>query len=51
MTEFEIAALSTFAWLNGILLGYIIWAPTTEFKRGLINGMTFKFIRDRLRRV
>jgi predicted PurR-regulated permease PerM len=27
-------------WLYGmgILLGYILWAPTTPFKRGLMDG-------------
>jgi hypothetical protein len=31
-------------WINGIALGYVIWAPMTPFKQGLINGLILKFI-------
>ncbi len=44
MTELETFLLLIVAWINGIILGYIIWAPTSPFKQGLINGLSLKFI-------
>jgi hypothetical protein len=44
VTELEIAVLLILNWINGIVLGYIIWAPTSPFKRGLLNGLSLKFI-------
>lgn len=44
MTEYEIVILTIVVWLNGIFLGYLLWAPNTAFKRGLIDGLTFKFL-------
>lgn len=34
-------------WLYGmgIMLGYILWAPSTPFKRGLMDGFTFGPVR------
>jgi len=31
-------------WVQGIGLGYIIWAPETTFKRGLMDGLSLKFL-------
>lgn len=45
MSEEWIAALIALAWTQGVLLGYILWAPETNFKRGFIDGLTFKFLR------
>lgn len=45
MSEEWTAALIAFAWLQGILFGYVLWAPETAFKRGFIDGLTFKFLR------
>ena len=28
----------------GILLGYVIWAPETRFKRNFVDGLTLKFL-------
>ncbi len=44
MSELEIALLLIFTWINGIILGYIIWAPTSPFKQAIIHGMSLKFI-------
>ena len=44
MTDFEIAVLSLLMYIQGIILGYIIWAPMTAFKQGLIDGLSLKFL-------
>lgn len=44
MTDFEISLLLTFSWVLGIILGYVLWAPDTNLKRGVINGLSFRFI-------
>ena len=44
MSEFQITLLIILNWINGIFLGYIIWSPNTPFKRGLIDGLSLKFI-------
>jgi hypothetical protein len=44
MTDFEIALLALFMYVQGLLVGYIIWAPLTAFKQALLDGMTFRFI-------
>ena len=31
----------------GYLIGYIIWAPDTTFKRNFVDGLTLKFIWSR----
>jgi len=28
----------------GILLGYVIWAPETRFKRNFVDGLTLRFL-------
>ena len=45
MSEEWIVVLICIAWTQGVLLGYILWAPETDFKRGFIDGLTFKFLR------
>ena len=44
MTELETFLLLILTWINGIILGYIFWAPTSPYKQGLINGLSLKFI-------
>jgi len=44
MTDFEIAILASGSWLSGILSGYIFWAQDTNFKRGLVEGLSLRFI-------
>lgn len=36
--------IMVFMWLQGYVTAYILWAPMTTFKRGFIDGLTFKFI-------
>jgi hypothetical protein len=31
-------------WAVGILLGYVIWAPETRFKRNFVDGLTLRFL-------
>lgn len=33
-----------FIWFNGLLLGYIMWAPMTTFKQAFMDGLTLKFL-------
>jgi hypothetical protein len=44
MSGLEITLLLILAWIDGIILGYIIWAPTTSYKQGLNDGLSLKFI-------
>jgi len=44
MDEFETVALMLLMYVNGLALGYIVWAPTTPFKQGIIDGMSLKFL-------
>jgi hypothetical protein len=44
MTEFETTMLMLLMYTQGIILGYIIWAPLTAFKQGLLDGLTLKFL-------
>ena len=47
MTEFETAALMVLVFIQGMVIGYITWAPLTPFKQGLLDGLTFKFLRKK----
>ena len=44
MTELETFLLLILAWIDGIILGYILWAPRSPYKQGLIDGLSLKFI-------
>lgn len=33
-----------FMWAQGLCLGYVLWAPETRFKRGFLDGMSFKWV-------
>jgi len=44
MSGLEITLLLILAWINGIILGYIIWAPRSPYKQGLIDGLSLRFI-------
>jgi hypothetical protein len=28
----------------GIVLGYVVWAPETRFKRSVVDGLTLRFL-------
>jgi len=28
----------------GIVLGYVVWAPETRFKRNFVDGLTLRFL-------
>jgi hypothetical protein len=47
MTEFETATLMVLVFIQGMVIGYITWAPLTPFKQGLMDGLTFKFLRKK----
>jgi hypothetical protein len=44
MTEIEIAMVATLTFVQGLMVGYIIWAPETPFKQGLVDGLSLKFL-------
>jgi hypothetical protein len=44
MTEFETVLLMILMYANGLMFGYIVWAPNTRFKQGLIDGLSLKFL-------
>ena len=44
MSDIAIVALMLLMYAQGILVGYIFWAAETPFKRGLMDGLTFKFL-------
>jgi hypothetical protein len=44
MTDIETAALMMIMFAQGILVGYVLWAPVTPFKQGLIDGLSLKFL-------
>jgi hypothetical protein len=31
-------------WAVGILLGYVVWAPETRFKKNFVDGLTLRFL-------
>jgi hypothetical protein len=31
-------------WTVGIVLGYVIWAPETRFKKHFVDGLTLRFL-------
>ena len=31
-------------WIVGILIGYVVWAPETRFKRNFVDGLTLRFL-------
>lgn len=47
MDDFTLALLIAFLWFNGLLFGYIIWAPLTRFKQNFIDGLSLRFLWDR----
>ena len=44
MNDIEIAIVAVLMFINGITVGYILWAPNTPFKQGLIDGLSLKFL-------
>lgn len=44
MNEFLYIALYLFGLLQGGVFAYVFWGKDSAFKRGLIDGLTFKFI-------
>jgi hypothetical protein len=44
MSDTAIALLMLLMYAQGVVVGYIFWAPETSFKRGLMDGLTFKFL-------
>lgn len=45
------AFLAILCWVNGFTLGYILWAPLTPFKQGLLDGLGFKWLISIFRKV
>lgn len=44
MNDIETAVVMVLMYIQGITVGYILWAPTTPFKQGLVDGLSLKFL-------
>lgn len=44
MSEVAAIFLYLFGVLQGLAVGYVLWAPETAFKRGFVDGLTLKFL-------
>ena len=44
MNDIETAIVMVLMFIQGIIVGYILWAPTTPFKQGLVDGLSLKFL-------
>jgi len=44
MSVIEISIVAMLMFIQGITVGYILWAPNTPFKQGLIDGLSLKFL-------
>jgi hypothetical protein len=44
MNAIEIAMVATLMFMQGLMVGYILWAPETSFKRGFVDGLSLKFL-------
>ena len=46
MTDLELVliVLFLFGLLQGLAIGFILWAPNGNFKQGLMDGITLKFL-------
>ena len=44
MNNFEIAVVMVLMFIQGITVVYILWAPDTSFKKGLVDGLSLKFL-------
>jgi hypothetical protein len=44
MTVFETVAVIVCMFMQGLVVGYILWAPETPFKQGLVDGLSLKFL-------
>jgi hypothetical protein len=44
MNDIEIAMVATLTFMKGLMVGYILWAPETSFKRGFVDGLSLKFL-------
>ncbi len=48
MSDIEWVFVILVVWNQGVLLGYILWAPMTVFKRSFIDTLTFKWLWNKL---
>jgi hypothetical protein len=44
MNDIEMAIVAVLMFIQGLMVGYILWAPETAFKQGVIDGLTLKFL-------
>lgn len=44
MSELEIVLLLLYGWGIGVVFGYILWAPDSNFKQAFMDGLSLKFI-------
>jgi hypothetical protein len=44
MNELLLIFIYLFGIVQGLVFGYIRWAPQSNFKQGLLDGLSLKFI-------
>jgi hypothetical protein len=44
MNDLLLIFVYLFGITQGVVFGFIRWAPDSAFKRGFVNGLTFKFL-------
>ena len=44
MNDIEMAMVAILMFIKGLVVGYILWAPETSFKRGFVDGLSLKFL-------
>lgn len=47
MNDFLLIMVYLLGIFQGIAFGYMMWAPTSTFKKGFIKGMSFNFFRSK----
>lgn len=46
MSDFLIAFFVIVGWINGIFVGYIVWAPLSPFKQSIMYFLSLRFLWD-----
>jgi hypothetical protein len=44
MNDLLLIAVYILGITQGVTFGYLIWAPNSPFKQGLLDGLSFKFL-------
>jgi len=44
MNDLWLIAMYVLGIVQGVIFGFVLWAPDSAFKQGFINGITLKFL-------